>query len=152
MHLFVIGELKHNDDASVLQSRRSTHRSRRSARWLRCFSVAIVKLKHRRWSSTRWWCLVRNASSFSSWCFNVAIVELKRRRWSSTRRWCSVLDASSFSLRCFRRPFTFHPIGNPSPPTQLATLRLPQTCNGYFFFSFWVNFCLMILVPLGIFV
>ena len=45
--------------------------------------------------------------------------------------------------------------GDPSPSTQPATLRLPQKCNGFFFPSFvlifFVNFCLMILVPLGIF-
>ena len=51
-------------------------------------------------------------------------------------------------------------IGDASPSTQPVTLHLPPNQRffafRYFFFSFWVNFfvnfCLMILVPLGIFV
>ena len=66
-------------------------------------------------------------------------------------RWLQQHFSPSHHRWCFRRLFAFHPAGNFSPTIQSATLRLLV-----FFFFFWVNFfvnfCLMILVPLGIFV
>ena len=53
----------------------------------------------------------------------------------------------SHHWRGFQRPFTSHPAGDSLPPTPKRVIGI----FFFFFFSFWVNFFLMILLPLGIF-
>ena len=56
-------------------------------------------------------------------------------------------DLATLHLPPIQQPFAFPPLtGDPSLPTTTDD----PSCNGYIFF-FYVNFCLMILVPLGFF-
>ena len=92
-----------------------------------------------------------------------------RRRFTSPHRCRFTVHNASVLRRLFVMIQSFAPsamlpttIHSFAPSAMLpTTLRLlpsrrlfafhTQTYNGYFFFSFWVNFCLMILLPFGIF-
>ena len=111
--LSFIGELTLNGNASALRTLSS---ARRWASLVNRSSTATLQ-RHDRWAEA----LPMKLNSlvmFSLQCFILQFATL----------------LETHRLPPNRRPFTFHPVGDPLPPTQLATLCLPQTCNGYFFF------------------
>ena len=155
--LSFISKLKLNGDALASRSRHSTRRWA-SASW----STTATFQCHERDTQ-----LADHDAKATPLSF---IDELKLNGDASTSlslSWSVVDEAQLADDVQFARlhPSVRDASGDPSPFTQSATLRLPPSwwpfaspkrVMGIFFFPFelifFINFCLMILVPLGIFV
>ena len=135
-----------------------------------CLSIATLRA-HRSWHlARRSRCSARQLQHLARWsqrsACRIAMLNSPIETLSSPIMTLPIVgDTSAHRQRSVHDASSSDTSGDPSPSTQPATLCLPLSRRpfaspkcvlGIFFFSFWVNFfvnfCLMILVPLGIFV